>query len=148
MIWKFCIVFFWGIGHFLSAIPGGVMTLGLPPWLSTLAAYAGYVAIAAVTLALGTKARDWVVQRFKLSLTPDPSKFFWRVWQRWGVAGLGLLAPFTCGPYIAAIIAVALGSKPRNVLFWIAIGCIPTALVLYVLTHSGAQASSLWRTGA
>jgi len=115
--------------------------MGLPPWLSTLAAYAGYVAITAVTLALGTTARDWVVRRFNLSLNPDPSKFFWRVWQRWGVAGLGLLAPFTCGPYIAAILAVALGSKPRSVLFWIAIGCIPTALVLYALTRTGVAVS-------
>ena len=138
MFWKFFVVFFWGIAHFLSAIPGGA-AMGLSPWLSTLAAYTGYVAITVVTLALGTKGRDWVVRRFNLSLTPDPSKFFWRVWQRWGVVGLGLLAPVTCGPYIAAIIAVALGSKSRSVLFWIAIGCIPTALVLHVLTQTGVS---------
>ena len=138
MTWKICIVFFWGIAHYLSAIPGGA-TMGLPPWLSTLAAYAGYVAIAAVTLALGTRARDWIVQRFKVSFEPDPSKLFWRVWQRWGVAGLGLLAPVTCGPYIAAIIAVSLGSKPRNVFFWIAIGCIPTTIVLFAITQTSVS---------
>jgi hypothetical protein len=127
-----------GIAYFLGAIPLGV-SLNLHPVAAALSAWAGYTAIGAVMLALGRPARLTIERRFKISPEPDPAKLLWRVWGRYGMPGLGLLAPVTCGPYIAALLALALGEKPGRVLLWIAGGCLPWVIVFTVLAALGVN---------
>ena len=106
-------VFGLGIAYFLAAIPTGV-AMHLNPWTAALCAWTGYTAIAAAMLAVGTPARKWLTEKFHISARPDPKKFLWRVWMRWGLPGLALIAPVTCGPYFAALIALMLGERPRT----------------------------------
>jgi len=134
-------VFGLGIVYFLAAIPAGV-AMGLHPALAAVAAWAGYVAIGAAMLLVGAPARAWISRRFGFSLEPDPAKLFWRVWQRWGLPGLALLAPVTCGPYFAALIALALGERPLRLILWIAVGVIPWCIFFAVLAAAGL---SLWK---
>jgi len=129
----------WGAGHFLSAIPGGA-ALGLGPVWSGVAAYVGYCAVAGLMLVLGAPARLWIIRRFRIELRPDPSKTFWRVWGRWGLPGLGLLAPWTCGPWIAVLLALALGEKGGRTLAWVSVGGLPATAILVGLTAAGASA--------
>lgn len=113
-----------GAGYFISAIPAGV-ALGLPVWNAAFAAGAGYFAITLLVLLLGAPARQWILSRFHLSATPDPAKWFWRVWAKAGLPGLGLVAPITCGPWIAALLALALRESAPRVLLWITLGMLP-----------------------
>ena len=131
--------FLLGIVYYLGAIPAGV-AMGLSWYSSAFFAWAGYVFIAAVVIIPGQSLRDWIVKKFKISLAPNPQKLFWRIWLRWGLIGLAILAPLTCGPYIAAILAVALGSKPANVLGWIAVGALPVTAVIAAITIAGTTA--------
>jgi Ca2+/H+ antiporter, TMEM165/GDT1 family len=137
--WAMLTVFGLGIVYFLAAIPTGV-ALRLDPGLSALCAWAGYTVIAAVMLAIGAPARRWLAEKFKISPRPNPEKLFWRVWIRWGLPGLALLAPVTCGPYFAALIALALGEKPRRLLLWISLGVIPWCLAFAVIAATGSRA--------
>ena len=132
------IVFGLGIAYFLAAIPAGV-TLKLSPWIAALCAWAGYTAIGAAVLFVGTPARRWLNRKFSISPHPNPEKLFWRVWMRWGLPGLGLLAPVTCGPYFAALIALALGEKPRRLILWIAGGAIPWCILFAILAATGSS---------
>jgi hypothetical protein len=134
-------VFGLGIVYFLAAIPAGV-AMGLSPVLAAVAAWSGYVAIGAAMLLVGAPARAWIARRFGLSLEPNPEKVFWRVWQRWGLPGLALLAPVTCGPYFAALIALALGERPARLITWIAVGVIPWCIFFAILAAAGL---SLWK---
>ena len=131
-------VFGLGIAYFILAIPAGV-ALGLPPGMAAVCAWAGYTAIGAAMLVIGAPARRWLERKFHVSPRPDPKKFFWRVWLRWGMPGLGLLAPVTCGPYFAALIALALGERPRRLMFWIAAGAVPWCIVFAVLAAGGGK---------
>ena len=131
-------VFGLGIAYFLAAIPAGV-ALKLPVALAAFCAWAGYTFIGALMLIVGAPARSWLAAKLKLSPQPNPEKLFWRVWLRWGLPGLGLLAPVTCGPYFAALIALALGEKPRRVLFWIAMGVVPWCVGFSILAASGSK---------
>ena len=137
-LWAMLVVFGLGIAYFLAAIPVGV-SMQLSPVVAALCAWAGYTAIAAVMLLVGAPARRWLNRKFKVSPHPDRKKFFWRVWLRWGLPGLGLLAPVTCGPYFAALIAMALGETPRRLMFWIAVGVIPWCLAFAILAATGVR---------
>ena len=134
------VVFGLGVAYFLAAIPTGV-AMKLNPAVAAVCAWAGYTAIAAAMLILGAPARKWIIAKFKISLNPDPEKLFWRVWMRWGMPGLGLLAPVSCGPYFAALIALALGERPRRLMLWIALGVVPWCVFFGVLAATGVSIS-------
>ncbi len=127
-----------GIAYFLAAVPAGV-ALGLSPWMAAVAAWAGYTAIAAVVPLAGTPLRAWIIRKFHLHLEPDPKKFFWRIWQRGGLAGLALIAPVTCGPYFAALLGLTLGERPLRLVGWIALGGIPWSLLFALLSVLGVS---------
>lgn len=127
-----------GVVYFIAAIPIGV-GLKLHPAAAAASAWAGYTAIAAAMLIIGEPARRWVVKRLKISAEPDPKKLFWRVWGKFGMPGLGLLAPVTVGPYLAALLAIALGEKPARLMLWIAGGAIPWCILFAVLSAMGVS---------
>lgn len=131
-------VFGLGVVYFIAAIPVGV-ALKLSPLVAAICAWAGYTAIAAAMLFIGEPARKWVERKFKISPHPDPKKLFWRVWGRFGMPGLGLLAPVTCGPYFAALVALALGEKPARLMLWIAGGAIPWCILFASLAAAGVN---------
>jgi MFS family permease len=137
-LWAMLTVFGLGIAYFLAAIPTGV-AMHLNPWTAALCAWAGYTAIAAAMLAVGTPARKWLTEKFGISARPDPQKLLWRVWIRWGLPGLALIAPVTCGPYFAALIALMLGERPWRLLLWIALGVIPWCIFFVVLAETGSH---------
>lgn len=131
-------VFGLGIAYFIAAIPAGV-AMELSPPVAAGCAWLGYTAIAALMLVVGEPARLWLNRKFKVSPHPNPEKLFWRVWLRWGMPGLGLLAPVTCGPYFAALIALTLGESPRRLMFWIGVGVIPWCIVFAILAATGVR---------
>lgn len=125
-------VFVLGVVYFLAAIPTGVVAFKLHPVNAAICAWAGYTAIGTAMLLLGAPTRDWLNAKLKISSSPDPKKLFWRVWQRWGMPGLGLLAPVTIGPYFAALVALMLKERAGRIFFWVAAGCIPWCIVFAV----------------
>lgn len=113
--------FLLGIIYYLAAIPSAT-ALGLHPALAAIFAWLGYVSIAAAMLVVGAPARSWLLRRLGLA-KPNPNPAWWKkVWERWGLPGLGLLAPITIGPYFAALASLTLGQKPMRVLWWISLG--------------------------
>ena len=65
--WAMLTVFGLGIVYFLAAIPTGV-ALRLDPGMAALCAWAGYTAIAAATLVIGTPARRWLEKKLRSPL--------------------------------------------------------------------------------
>ncbi|MFV0338221.1 MAG: small multi-drug export protein [Chthoniobacterales bacterium] len=127
-----------GVIYFIAAIPAGV-GMGLPVLLSAFCAWLGYTLSGWGILLLGEPARQWMEQKFNFSVRPNPEKLIWRMWSRWGLAGVGLLAPVTCGPCIAALLALSLGERPWRILFWIAVGVLPWCLGFGILVATGSE---------
>ena len=128
-----------GFLYFISAIPVGVAAK-VPLWIAMFAAWCGYSAGGLVVLLAGAPLRTWLLARLKVDATPDPSKLFWRVWHRYGLWGLGMIAPVTIGPQATAAIALALGESPRRIQLAISLGVLPWVIVLGVITSLGAHA--------
>lgn len=126
-------VFGWGVVYFIGAVPFGVFVLKLNPALTAFSAWAGYTAIAAAMIVISDSSRQWIVRKLHIPAEPNPEKLFWRVWLRYGLPGLALLAPVTIGPYAAAIIATLLGVKWQRWLPWIAFSAVPYCVVFAIL---------------
>lgn len=116
-----------GFFYFVGAVPGGVAA-GLPVWLATFTAWLGYSAGAAVMLLLGAPARNWVARKLRIPLERDSRKWIWRAWARFGLLGLGLLAPVTIGPQTGCILALAVGERPFKTFLSLSLGVIPWCL--------------------
>ena len=125
-----------GFLYFIAAIPAGVAA-GAAAWLAGLAAGLGYVAGAGVVLLAGAPLRGWLVRKLKIPVERDPSKLVWRMWERGGLIGLCLVAPVTIGPQATAVIALAVGEKPRRILVAVALGVLPWCVIFAALTAFG-----------
>ncbi len=125
-----------GFLYFIAAVPAGVAA-GAPAWLAGLAAGLGYVAGAGVVLLAGAPLREWLVRKLKIPVERDPSKLVWRMWERGGLLGLCLIAPVTIGPQATAVIALAVGEKPRRILAAVAVGVLPWCAAFAALTALG-----------
>jgi hypothetical protein len=79
-------------------------------------------------LLLGVPARNWVARKLKIPLVRDPKKWIWKAWDRFGLVGLGLIAPVTIGPQAGCILAIAVGERPSATFLCLALGAIPWCL--------------------
>ena len=124
--------------YFIAAIPAGTASGAAVGW-AALAAWLGYSAGALIVLIAGAPLREWVVRKLKVPVQRDPSKLVWRVWDRWGLAGLGLLAPVTIGPQASAVLALAIGEKTPRILAALSLGVVPWCVAFAVLTAYGVK---------
>ncbi len=127
-----------GFLYFLGAIPSGAAA-GAPVWAAAFAAWLGYSAGGAVVLAAGAPLRDWLVRRLKIPVARDPSKLVWRAWDKWGLAGLGLLAPVTIGPQVGGILALAMNGRPLRIFVALSAGVMPWCVLFALLVSFGVK---------
>ena len=134
------VVLAFGLGflYFLGAIPAGAAA-SAPLWLAAVSAWAGYSVGALVVLLAGAPLRDWLVRRLKIPVKRDTSKLIWRVWEKWGLAGLGLLAPVTIGPQAGSILALAVGERAGRVFVALSLGVVPWCVLFAALVGFGVK---------
>jgi uncharacterized membrane protein len=131
----FGVAFFW----FIGAIPAGIVA-GLPPVIAALTAWASYTAGVALIVLVGAPLRARLMKRFNVSLDHDPSKLFWRVWDRYGLIGLSLAAPMTVGSQIGALMGLALGVPPRRLIIGMALGVAVWCMIISLGIYLGITA--------
>ena len=118
-----------------GAVPLG-FALGMNPVLIVMLAAAGS-ALPTGIVAFGVAA---LRRKFIGKEKRPKSGLARRIWMRFGIIGLGLIAPWTTGAVIAAAIAVSLKSDPKRTLLWMAVGIVLCAVILTVLGALGIAA--------
>lgn len=123
-------IFFWG------AIPAGFAAKFHPVLTAVLTASGG---IAAVTLivVLGRPLQDWLMKKFPKQVEKIRNSKVHKVWDKYGVVGLGLLSPMILGAPQCTLLGLLLGAKPKRMLLWASLGCVLWAVVLTVLGTLG-----------
>ena len=127
-----------GFLYFLGAIPAGAAARA-PLWLAAVSAWAGYSAGALVVVLAGAPLRDWLARKLKIPIKRDTSKLVWRVWEKWGLAGLGLLAPVTIGPQAGSVLALAVGERAARVFIALSLGVVPWCVLFAALVGFGVK---------
>lgn len=113
-----------GFFYLVGAVPAG-LAAGLSAPVSAFVGWCGYSAGAFVMTLAGAPLRNWVARKLKIPVEHDPEKLVWKVWSRFGLPGLGLLAPVTIGPQAGCVLAMALGEKPWRAGLFLSLGAVP-----------------------
>jgi membrane protein DedA with SNARE-associated domain len=115
-----------------AAIPAG-FALQLPPVITGLTAASGSMLGAIVVVLLGDRIRGWLLRHHdsKSSKAGKPGLID-RIWQRYGVMGLGLLAPLLIGTPVGAAVGLTLGVPARRLLWWLSLGIVLWSIVLTI----------------
>ncbi len=124
---------------FWSAIPAGLV-LGLSPLVIIAVTTLSYLTGILVVLLPGERIRAWVIKRWgseDRQSSLDANSRLYRIWQRFGVVGFGLLAPMTLGAQLGTIVGLSLNIQPRRLFLWMAIGAVSWSVVLTLLISLG-----------
>jgi hypothetical protein len=129
---KLLVVFGLGVVGLWEGIPAGFVMRLHPVVIGTTAA-AGSIAATLGVLLLGERLQ----RRLAGARSPEAPKrdrLIDRVWRRYGVVGLGLVAPGLTGAPIGVALGLWLRVPPARLLFWMLAG---VALWTVVLTSIG-----------
>ena len=136
MAWKLLVLFALGVAELWAAAPAGV-AMGLHPLLVCLVAAAGAVSGGTVVILLGERVKAWLRKRKKRERLEEKRGLLFRIWQRYGVIGWGLLAPLLVGSPLGAAFGLVLGAPPRRLLPWLAAGSVLWSVVFSLFAALG-----------
>lgn len=115
-----------------AAIPAG-LALQIHPLVTAIVAGTGAMLGVLAVLMLGEGLRSWL-KRWHHGGSDGQHGGVYRIWVRWGVVGLGLLAPLLTGAPLGAALAVTVGAPRGRLFFSMALGI---AIWSAILTLAG-----------
>ena len=104
-----------------AAIPAGFV-LQLHPLETGIAAGTGAILGVLVVLKLGGRMRTILMHNRK----SEDKKLgrIHRIWDRYGVEGLGMLAPLLVGAPLGVVLGITLGAPVNRILIWMSLGIV------------------------
>lgn len=134
LVAKFITVTGLGIIELWAAIPAGT-ALKLHPLLNGLAAGLGAIIGALLVILIGDRLRNWLLKK-KENKQKNKGQIY-RIWNKYGVIGLGMLSPLITGAALGAAIGISLGASPKRLLFWMSIGIVFWTILLTAISTFG-----------
>ncbi|GEN34701.1 MULTISPECIES: small multi-drug export protein [Aneurinibacillus] len=110
-----------------AAIPLG-FALRLHPVTIGVASAVGSIIAAAIVIFLGKSLRSWLVRRMERKNKKQGRMA--RIWQKYGVIGLGLASPLLTGAPLGAAIGVSAGADSVKLFIWMSIGIVLWSIIL------------------
>ncbi len=121
-----------------AAIPLGFV-LGLHPLIIFITNVIGATIGVFIIVFTGERLRNWILKHHKTSTDGGKSGSIQKIWQKYGVIGLGLLAPLITGALLGAAIGIASGASKNRLLLWMTIGIIVWTVILVLLGVAGVE---------
>jgi len=134
---KLLTVFGLGAVELWVAIPAG-FAMKLPPSVIAITAASGAMLGSFIILNIGEKIRNRLLRRTK----DKRNKYMHRIYDRYGVAGLGLFAPLLIGAPLGTVFGIAIGLPATRLFFWMGLGIIVCSIGLTIVTEFGLK--SVW----
>ncbi|HZD59467.1 MAG TPA: small multi-drug export protein [Anaerolineae bacterium] len=142
---KLLVVFSLGAVELLAAIPAG-LAMRLHPAVISITAATGAILGAFVVSLLGERARAWLTRHRGRKDKKGWYGRVYRIWHRYGVMGLGLLAPLLTGIPLGVALGIALGAPASRLLFWVSFGIILWSMGLTFIGVLGLTGiDALWK---
>jgi hypothetical protein len=138
MMFKLLSVFGFGMIGLWEGIPLGFV-LRLPPLLIGLFSALGSAAATLLVVVLGKRLRSWLLRHRTPQKEGQKERLIDRIWHRWGIIGLGLLAPCLTGAPLGVALGLFLRAPAGRLLFWLLLGIV---LWSALLTGAGVYGSA------
>ena len=110
-------VFFWG------GFPAG-LAFKFPLLLAGAITIAGAEVAVLLVLAMGSPLQRLLLDKFPTWTEKTRSGKAGKIWQKYGMPGLGLISPVVPGAPQSALLALVLGAKPGWILLWVSAGIL------------------------
>lgn len=121
-------VFVISIGELGAGIFFGFL-LELNPLVIGIASAIGAIFSAFVIISVGEPIRIWILAKLNKPKN-DKNSLIRKIWEKYGIIGLGLLSPLLFGTPIGSTIGVALGAPKKDLLFWMSLGVFIWTIIL------------------
>lgn len=140
---KFITVTGLGILELWAAIPAGT-ALKLHPLLNGIASALGAIIGAVLVIFFGDRLRMWLLKKKEKS---EKSKGrIYKIWEKYGVIGLGMLSPLITGAPLGAAIGISLGASPRRLMFWMSLGIVVWTILLTTISTLGFAGFQMFKS--
>ncbi|MFH1579667.1 MAG: small multi-drug export protein, partial [Thermoplasmatota archaeon] len=116
-VYIFAVVYALGIVELWAAIPVGV-AMGVHPVATAAVATLGAMTGVLFVSYLGERIRSSLMDHSSTREKAKKTGRVWSIWQKYGVAGLGLLAPLLVGPLFGAAFGISIGVSRVRLILW------------------------------
>ncbi|MGG0935137.1 small multi-drug export protein [Brevibacillus centrosporus] len=117
-----------------AAIPLG-FALQLPAVVTGILSAIGAIASAGIVIFLGGSLRSWLIKRFEKKGKRQGRMV--RIWDKYGVIGLGLASPLITGAPLGAAIGISLGAPTGKLMWWMSVGIVIWSVILTAAVSFG-----------
>lgn len=121
-----------------AAIPAG-FAFGLPSWSIFLSTVIGGLIGVFVAAFLGEKIQRYFAKFRKPKKEKKEHKLIHRIWNKYGVIGLGFFGTMTVGAPISIGVGTGLNVSIKKLLVWCCIGVITRCALFTMLGHFGMK---------
>ncbi|MGZ7067301.1 MAG: small multi-drug export protein [Methanobacterium sp.] len=141
-IYQIILVFVASFIELWAGIPLG-LALQLNPFLTGTVAALGAITAAFIVSFLGEGVREKFIKwRYK---DKDLKKgTFYKVWNKYGIIGLGLLSPLLFGAPLGAALGIVLGAERKALFMWMSIGIVLWSIFLTLAGYFGLMKIQSW----
>lgn len=131
---QFLGIFLLALGSlWMAALLG--LALGMAPLPLMITLTVGYALSAMIIAFIGAPLRDRVLRRFGICM--DCESRISRIAHRYGVVGLGLLAPVLTGAPLGTVVGLTMSIPTRRLILWMTAGAALWSAVLMIGTLLG-----------
>ncbi len=121
-----------------AAIPAG-FAFGLSPWIIFFASLTGGLAGVFVAAFLGDKIRAFFHKNKPVKEIPKKHPMVTRLWNKYGIIGLGFLGTLSVGAPISIAVGVGLNANLKKLLTWCCIGVVTRCVLFTLIGYYGLQ---------
>ena len=123
-----------------AAIPAG-FAFKLSPWIIFFAALAGGIIGVLIAAFLGEKIEKFIAKFRKPKTSPKENKpnLARKLWDKYGIVGLGVLGTFTVGAPVSIAAGVGLNINMHKLATWCCVGVLARCVIFTLVGYYGAK---------
>lgn len=121
-----------------AAIPAG-FAFGLSPWTIFFASVSGGLIGVFVAAFLGDKIRAFFHKNKPVNEEKPKHPMVYRIWNKYGIIGLGFLGTLSVGAPISIAVGVGLNANLKKLITWCCIGVITRCILFTLIGYYGLK---------
>lgn len=122
-----------------AAIPAG-FAFGLPAVTIFIASTIGGLFGVFVAAFLGDKIRAFVQRKWPSKKEKKVSPLALKLWNKYGIVGLGVLGTMTIGAPISIAVGVGLNAEIKKLVIWCCVGVVARCIIFTFIAHHATNA--------